>query len=318
MTRDDEIPQLLWPPAHATRGAEVYAVLDAACDPRIRPAVAASELATRCLYAGALPPELLEVAPYVVHMRPGTRLTRKVLASGWGRAWGIWLVSAAEIEALRRHLRRFLRVRTEGGRRLLFRYYDPLVLASFLPTCSSTELATLFGPVDAFIVEAGPAGIVEYRFDGVALHTHTRTAAHHTWRLDAAPLATAVAGPLGAFVVRDAQLAALHALAEQRAVGELAELTRRSWPHATRALGEPRLQARIRGVIEIARRCGIADRTDVLRVINAAMALAEDFHPAPRTPWVADLLADERFPIADRLDDLAQRITAQLALGGAA
>jgi hypothetical protein len=135
--------------------------------------VGSSELAWRCLYAGALPPELLEVAPYLVHMRPDSAFTRDTIAAGWGRAWGIWMISAAPFDDLRRHLRRFLRVRDEAGQRMLFRYYDPVVLATFLPTCTTAELAELFGPIDVFVIEGGPGPqTIEYRFDGFSLQEH--------------------------------------------------------------------------------------------------------------------------------------------------
>jgi hypothetical protein len=177
MIHEDQILELLWPAEFATRGTEIYAVLDGARDPRIHQMVRSSELAWRCLYAGTLPAELLEVAPYLVHMRPHASFTNDVLSRGWGHAWGIWLISAAPFDDLRRHLRRFLRVQDEAGRRLLFRYYDPIVLATFLPTCTAAELAELFGPIDAFLLEAGPGPqITELRFDGFALHTRVRAA----------------------------------------------------------------------------------------------------------------------------------------------
>jgi hypothetical protein len=175
MTREDQILQLLWPADFATRGTEIYAVLDGARDRRIHQMVRSSGLAWRCLYAGALPPELLEVAPYLVHMQPQSAFTRETISAGWGHAWGIWMISAAPIDDLRRHLRRFLRVQDEAGRRLLFRYYDPIVLAMFLPTCTVAELAELFGPIDAFLIEAGSGPkITELRFDGLVLHTRIR------------------------------------------------------------------------------------------------------------------------------------------------
>jgi hypothetical protein len=109
-------------------------------------------------------------------MPPHAAFTRAILAHGWGRAWGIWLICAAPLEEVRRHLRRFLRVRDESGRHLLFRYYDPVVLAMFLPTCTPAELRELYGPIDAFLVEADHGSAVrELRFDGAALRTCVRS-----------------------------------------------------------------------------------------------------------------------------------------------
>ena len=178
MTYDDQILRLLWPADFHLRGTELYAVLDGARDIRIHRMLGSSEVASRCLYAGVLSQDLREVGPYLVHAQTHAALTRQIIATGWGEAWGIWIVSAAPFDDLYRHLRRFLRVRS-GGRPLLFRYYDPVVLDSFLPTCTADELATLFGPIDAFLVERGPARqVVELRFDGVGLRTHVRTPDH--------------------------------------------------------------------------------------------------------------------------------------------
>jgi hypothetical protein len=175
MTAAEPLLPLLWPPGFETRGTALYAILDGARDPRIHELVHASELAWRCLYAGRLPAELLEVAPYLVQLSPDAAFTRTLLAAGWGHAWGIWLVSAAPFDELRRHLRRFLQVKDEHGRRLVFRYYDPIVLTAFLPTCTAPELAELFGPIDAFLVETDAAGkVTELWFDGTALRTRCR------------------------------------------------------------------------------------------------------------------------------------------------
>ena len=39
------------------------------------------------------------------------------------------------------------------GENLYFRYYDPRVLRIYLPTCNQEEMATLFGPVTAYLLE---------------------------------------------------------------------------------------------------------------------------------------------------------------------
>lgn len=175
MTPEEPVLQLLWPPEVAMRGNETYAVFDGARDPRIHAMVASSGLDWRCLYAGALAPELVEVAPYLVHMQPHARFTREAISLGWRHAWGIWLVSAARFDEVCRHLRRLLRVQDATGRRLLFRFYDPFVLPAVLSTSTIAELAEIFGPIDLFLVDApsGPA-MIELRFDGTALFSRVR------------------------------------------------------------------------------------------------------------------------------------------------
>jgi hypothetical protein len=151
-----DILQQLWPDGDDGR---TFAVLDGARDPRVHPAVERSELAHLCLYTGVLDLALARVAPYLVELHREAPLTRG-LAEHWGDAWGIFLRSSAGLTALHRHFRRFLRVRDERGRTLIFRYYDPRVLRAYLPTCTDAELDYVFGPVDSFVLESGPAGVV--------------------------------------------------------------------------------------------------------------------------------------------------------------
>jgi hypothetical protein len=39
------------------------------------------------------------------------------------------------------------------GRKLYFRFYDPRVLRVYLPTCTTDERSTFFGPVTCFLME---------------------------------------------------------------------------------------------------------------------------------------------------------------------
>ena len=54
---------------------------------------------------------------------------------------------------MRRHFRTFLKVSSPEGKHLYFRYYDPRVLRSYLPTCNAQEMTTVFGAITAFFVE---------------------------------------------------------------------------------------------------------------------------------------------------------------------
>ena len=57
-------------------------------------------------------------------------------------------------------------------RTVLFRYYDPRVLRSFLPACNAAELHQFFGPVQSFIVEeATPESGVRFSLAGKTLKT---------------------------------------------------------------------------------------------------------------------------------------------------
>ncbi len=134
-------------------GVSTYAVLDGASIPELRQYLYAMKPEHECLYIGELTDDMAEVAPYLVELEPEAPFTKLVLDQGWGKHWGIFAVSETGIRDLRQHFRRFLTVYDPDGKALLFRYYDPRVLRSYLPTCTPDEVGKLFGPVKAFFAE---------------------------------------------------------------------------------------------------------------------------------------------------------------------
>jgi hypothetical protein len=142
----------------------VWAILDGARDPAIRLALIESRLEFRCLYSGRLPRELEIVAPHLVELLPGHRLTHTLLDQGWGRSWGV-LLKIQDPSNLRHHLRKMLKVDGLGARPMLFRYYDPRVLRAFLPQASALQLRDFFGPVAAWYAEDALGGMTEYRLE---------------------------------------------------------------------------------------------------------------------------------------------------------
>ena len=175
-TRRALLTQALWPEGAQSR-LGVWAIFDCARDPSIYAALLESRLEFRCLYSGRLP-RLLEVnAPHLVELLPGHRLTARCLDEGWGQSWGVF-VKIDDPSNLRHHLRKFLKVRDEQGRSLIFRYYDPRVLRTYLPTCTDSELRELFGPIKAWLAESGDQeSLLEFGFDGRALRTKAWPAA---------------------------------------------------------------------------------------------------------------------------------------------
>lgn len=157
----ERLIEALWP---AGADEHVFAVLDGARDPRVHAMVTDSPLPHRCLYIGALPTPLARAAPWLVQLMRNASATRSLLTAAWGKSWGVMVRAPVTLPEMHRHLRRFLRVRDERGRTLLFRYYDPRVLRVYLPTCNEAELDQVFGPIESFHMEAeDPARLLSFR-----------------------------------------------------------------------------------------------------------------------------------------------------------
>lgn len=132
-----------------------YVLLDAAQAPSAVEAAHDAGLGTTCLYTGGFGRQLEGAAPHLATFDPSARFAGW-LHGHWEGSHGVLLQSAAPHEALRRHLKKFLLVKSPEGRTLRFRFYDPRVLRAFLPVCSSTELTEFFGPVVCYMGAGRP------------------------------------------------------------------------------------------------------------------------------------------------------------------
>jgi Domain of unknown function (DUF4123)/Inner membrane component of T3SS, cytoplasmic domain len=131
----------------------LFALLDAARGYKVREVLSGSEDEFQSLYEGAQGKELADVAPYLARLGARSRSLERLVHDGWGQSWGVYLTCDQPFKEVRKHFRRFLLVKTEDGRELYFRFYDPRVLRTFLPTCTTREAAEFFGPVGRYLCE---------------------------------------------------------------------------------------------------------------------------------------------------------------------
>ncbi len=150
-----KIIDILWQSVEKESPGNVYTILDAARDVLIYPEIQGAhfDIKSACLYEGEQARELADVAPYLVQLQKDEAFTHWLFSNGWGKSWGIFLVSKGNFEAVLRHFRQFVFVRDEKGKNVYFRFYDPRVLRSFLPTCRLEEAKEFFGPVNFFFME---------------------------------------------------------------------------------------------------------------------------------------------------------------------
>jgi pSer/pThr/pTyr-binding forkhead associated (FHA) protein len=131
----------------------LFALMDSARDLKVLLLLAESKEEHQSLYEGIQGETLAGVAPYLVHLPPQSPLLEALVRQGWGKSWGVYLTCSLPLAELRKHFRRFLTVKTEAGKHLYFRFYDPRVLRGFLPTCRREEVTEFFGCVTCFLIE---------------------------------------------------------------------------------------------------------------------------------------------------------------------
>ena len=140
--------------------ANVFAILDGASIDGLCMKIYETNPPNYCLYRGELAPDMAEVAPYLVGLRAGTAFTEWLLDARFGKHWGIFARSRHSIIEMRKHFRSLVTVHDENGKPLIFRFYDPRVLRTFLPTCNADELKTFFGKVETFFAETGDGQVL--------------------------------------------------------------------------------------------------------------------------------------------------------------
>jgi hypothetical protein len=142
--------------ALAGESLPLFALLDPTRSPRISELLRESVEYSRSLYDGSEGDALSDVAPYLVELPDKrSRLVTSLVTEGLMRRWGIFVTSSRPFNEVRRHFRRFLMVREEEtGDQLYFRFYDPVVLSAFLPTCSPLQLKEFFAELGVLLAES--------------------------------------------------------------------------------------------------------------------------------------------------------------------
>jgi hypothetical protein len=141
-------------------GERLYGVVDAARDCALAfEAKNGYGKTIRSLFQGAAAPALAHVAPYLILIEPDGGYLQN-WARRLGKSAGILLISSADEETLHKHLRNVFVVQDEGGQEFFFRFYDPRVLRTYLPTCTPDEVRSFFGPVRMIAADGSKPGTV--------------------------------------------------------------------------------------------------------------------------------------------------------------
>jgi hypothetical protein len=134
-------------------GERLYAIIDAAQDFSLVHALRSShQCDAQSLFQGDASDDAAHVAPYLMTV-PVAGPLLPLWTERIGNNVGILLVSPVQPKEMLDHLRAAFVITDETGQEYFFRFYDPRVLRSYVPTCTPEERATFFGPVERIVVE---------------------------------------------------------------------------------------------------------------------------------------------------------------------
>jgi hypothetical protein len=146
---------------------ELYAIADAARDPRVLALLEEAIDPHASLHEGARGAALDDSAPHLVKLLADSRLLERLLEEGWGRSWFVLARSALPAKEVRRHLRRFLMVVNDTTEeRLYFRFYDPRVLREFMAVATPRQRSTLLHGFGAFLCESEGGSLSIFEEEG--------------------------------------------------------------------------------------------------------------------------------------------------------
>ncbi len=133
---------------------DVYAVVDGASLPGLLAKLEEHEPKNTCLFRGELPFDLAEAAPYLVKLEKENKFSNWLLDESLEEPCCIYAKTTVKDDFIqfRRHFRSFLRVESPEGKSLLFRYYDPRVMKTYLPICTVEDNDILFKDIDSYLL----------------------------------------------------------------------------------------------------------------------------------------------------------------------
>ncbi|WP_317385521.1 DUF4123 domain-containing protein [Tritonibacter scottomollicae] len=141
----------------------LFLVLDATCLPGLPERLEAEGVPYSSLFQGQTAHELRDVAPYLVQVSPSDRLLRDFTdptdnpRAIWPKRPGLLIACELELTALRKHLRRFLRVEI-GDQAFFFRFWEAGSARAYFAALTEPNrrkrwfLPREAGQIDAFLI----------------------------------------------------------------------------------------------------------------------------------------------------------------------
>lgn len=139
--------------AKATDG-KLYGIVDSARNDSVFRYLIIGSAQYKSLFEGTMDVQSFGVSGFLVECKKDSPLFQWMTTEAWGDSSCVFFTSKVSFEELFSHFQQFNRVYLEEDKVVLFRYYDPRVLRSYLPSCSREEVDAFFGDVDHFYLES--------------------------------------------------------------------------------------------------------------------------------------------------------------------
>lgn len=283
------------------QGGGIVALLDAGRVPGLVERLETGASPYLCLFQGDAAETLADTAPWLVALRPGDPLLRRFLDDRaldwalWDKGAGILLRTNLPLEALRRHLRRFLRIELEDGV-FFFRFWQPDMARTYFAGLGPARLSRWMFPreggrIDALLIPDPEAG---------ALIVASSPAAPHD---------TADPGRdprRGALSLSRDELALLHQARQQQDLARMTALMAATFPERAGSLAPHTLDRALRRSVARAAEFGIRQSDHAFRL--AAWDLHADGAFEREDPeGELRAILEAGFPETDKMRRLSER-----------
>jgi hypothetical protein len=297
VTKNDitALQQQLWQSNSRGQVPMVYAILDGARDQEIERIVRQGTLKSACLYEGKLTFKMAQAAPYLIRLEKDHPQTIDILKKGWGNNWGIFAITyqgATHIN-IRHNCRKIARVKGPNGKNLVFRYYDPRVLRTYITQCDINEAEKVFGPISEFIVE-GEQHNTMHRFKRVksaVIDCHNANDINITLCDEHEDF---IRGDSGALSITSEQFSVFEQEKFKRFIAQMeVHLTTHFEAQTDKLIEQEQLNDWVTQNILNAQDFGFITELDICRYLNVAIVQGESVKDAP---WLKAIMAESLFP----------------------
>ncbi len=132
----------------------LFGIVDSARNDEVFRYLVIGDVQYKSLFQDTMDIQSFGVSGFLVECKKESQLFQWMTSEAWGDSFSIFFTSKSSYDELFSHFQKFNRVFLEGDDVVLFRYYDPRVLRTYLPTCNKEEIEIFFGAVRNFFAES--------------------------------------------------------------------------------------------------------------------------------------------------------------------